>query len=105
MNILFKVLVFGIHLNNKNLKTFLTFNFNYLGSPMLSKLDFSQNNIQVIPKKFFHSSNILFNLILKNNSIRNIETGLFDGLKKLSTLDLSFNNISSIESGEKPKMI
>ncbi|XP_055301516.1 leucine-rich repeat-containing protein let-4-like [Sitodiplosis mosellana] len=61
--------------------------------PLLTEIDFSTNQIQVVNFKRLTESNIISSVNLSNNEIWHIDDGSFSNLLKLETLDLSHNRL------------
>lgn len=62
----------------------------------LIKLDFSNNEIELIENASFEMFIGLRELILRRNKITNLTIAMFRGLRQLEKLDLSYNNIQQV---------
>lgn len=59
-------------------------------------LDFSNTGLKSLPVEMFSGSFDLEMIILRHNSLQEIQDGTFSNLKNISSIDLSQNNIMSI---------
>uniref|UniRef100_A0A8C4PZC7 Uncharacterized protein n=1 Tax=Eptatretus burgeri TaxID=7764 RepID=A0A8C4PZC7_EPTBU len=62
----------------------------------LNYLDLSKNSLEELPSKVFHGLRYLDTLYLSRNSISDLPTGVFGHLERLEFLDLTYNSLESV---------
>lgn len=83
-----------LNLGGNKIKT-----LNFSLSESMEFLDLSFNAIDEIDENFFNETIHLCKLMLNNNFLKNIPSGLFKNLEKLEEINLEFNSLTVIPDG------